>query len=84
VPALILKADASPEHRQTHEQAASVMPNGRLVHIAGGGHNLHHDEPERTVEVLNEFLSSSVSSPFKHSLDPREAFGERPNLSGTK
>jgi hypothetical protein len=35
LPALILKPDASPEDRQTHEQAASVMPNGRLVHIDG-------------------------------------------------
>jgi pimeloyl-ACP methyl ester carboxylesterase len=58
VPALILKADASPEDRQTHEEAASVMPNGRLVHIEGGGHNLHHDETARTVEALKEFLST--------------------------
>jgi N-formylmaleamate deformylase len=40
------------------EEAASVMQKGRLVHIDGGGHNLHHDELERTVEVLTEFLSS--------------------------
>jgi pimeloyl-ACP methyl ester carboxylesterase len=57
VPALILKADAPPETRQTHLEAARVMPHGRLVHIDGGGHNLHHDEPARTLEVLNEFLS---------------------------
>jgi pimeloyl-ACP methyl ester carboxylesterase len=58
VPALILKADASPEVRQANAEAASVMQNGRLVHIDGGGHNLHHDELERTVEVLSEFLSN--------------------------
>jgi pimeloyl-ACP methyl ester carboxylesterase len=57
VPALILKADASPQVRQANEEAARVMQNGRLVHIDGGGHNLHHDELERTVEVLTEFLS---------------------------
>jgi len=57
VPALILKADASSEQRKVHEEAAKVMQKGKLVHIDGAGHNLHHDELERTVEVLNEFLS---------------------------
>lgn len=57
-PALILKADASPEARRANEEAASVMQNGRLVHIDGAGHNLHHDELDRTVEVLTGFLSS--------------------------
>ena len=58
VPALILKADASSEVRKAHEKAASVMQNGRLVHADGAGHNLHHDELKRTVEVLTEFLST--------------------------
>lgn len=57
VPALVLKADASAEVRQANEEAASVMQKGRLVHIDGAGHNLHHDELDRTVEVLTEFLS---------------------------
>jgi pimeloyl-ACP methyl ester carboxylesterase len=57
-PALILKADARPEVRKTHEEAAGVMRKGKLVHIDGAGHNLHHDELERTVKVLTEFLSS--------------------------
>lgn len=56
VPTLILKADASAEARAANQEAASVMQNGRLVHIDGAGHNLHHDELERTVEVLMEFL----------------------------
>lgn len=58
VPALILKADAAPEVRKANEEAASVMQKGKLVHIDGAGHNLHHDELERTVEVLMEFLST--------------------------
>ena len=58
VPALILKADASPEVRKAHQEAASVMQNGKLVHIDEAGHNLHHDQLKRTVEVLSEFLSS--------------------------
>jgi len=57
-PALILKADAPPEIRKRNEEAASVMKNGKLVHIDGAGHNLHHDQRKRTVEVLTAFLSA--------------------------
>jgi pimeloyl-ACP methyl ester carboxylesterase len=58
VPMLILKADASPEARQAHKEAASVMQKGSLVHIEDAGHNLHHDQLTRTVQVLREFLST--------------------------
>jgi pimeloyl-ACP methyl ester carboxylesterase len=58
VPALILKADAPPEVRKANEEAAKVMQKGKLVHIDGAGHNLHHDQLKRTVEVLREFLST--------------------------
>jgi pimeloyl-ACP methyl ester carboxylesterase len=58
VPALILKADASPEVRKRNEEAARVMQKGKLVHIEDSGHNLHHDQLARTVEVLNEFLKT--------------------------
>jgi pimeloyl-ACP methyl ester carboxylesterase len=58
VPALILKADAPPDLRKTNEEAAKVMPNGKLVHIDGAAHNLHHDQLARTVEELKQFLST--------------------------
>jgi pimeloyl-ACP methyl ester carboxylesterase len=58
VPMIILKADASPEQRKAHLEAASAMQKGKLVHIDGAGHNLHHDQLPRTVEVLKEFLST--------------------------
>ena len=58
VPMIILKADASPEARETHQEAAKVMQKGKLVHIDGAGHNLHHDELKRTVEVLTGFLTT--------------------------
>ena len=57
-PALILKADAAPEVRAANAEAAKALPNGKLVHIDGAGHNLHHDKRQRTVEVLTEFLNS--------------------------
>jgi pimeloyl-ACP methyl ester carboxylesterase len=58
VPVLILKADATPEVRKANEEAARVIQHGRLVHIDGAGHNLHHDQLARTVEVLKEFLAT--------------------------
>jgi pimeloyl-ACP methyl ester carboxylesterase len=58
VPALILKADASPEARANNDKAASLMKDAKLFHIDGAGHNLHHDKRARTVELLAEFLSS--------------------------
>lgn len=57
VPALILKADAPPEVRKANEEAAHVLKHGKLVHIDGAAHNLHHDQRRRTVEVLTEFLN---------------------------
>lgn len=30
--------------RKAHLEAANVMQKGKLVHIDGAGHNLHHDE----------------------------------------
>jgi pimeloyl-ACP methyl ester carboxylesterase len=58
VPALILKADATPEVRKANEEAARVMQKGKLIHIDGAAHNLHHDQLARTVEVLNDFLKT--------------------------
>ena len=58
VPVLILKADASPEAREAHKKVVSEMPKVKLVHIDDAGHNLHHDQLKRTVEVLTEFLST--------------------------
>lgn len=58
VPAIILKADAVPESRKSNEEAAAVMPKGKLIHIDGAAHNLHHDKLERTTQVIEEFLST--------------------------
>lgn len=58
VPVLILKQDAPPETRRANEEAAKVLKNGKLVHIDGAGHNLHHDQRQRTLEVLRPFLAS--------------------------
>jgi pimeloyl-ACP methyl ester carboxylesterase len=58
VPAIVLKADASPEIRKSNDEASKVMKKGKLVHIDGAGHNLHHDKLENTTQVINQFLST--------------------------
>ncbi|MGV3767049.1 MAG: alpha/beta fold hydrolase [Chitinophagaceae bacterium] len=58
VPAIILKADASPEVKKANEEAVKVMQKGKIVHIDGGAHNLHHDELARTTDVMRSFLST--------------------------
>lgn len=57
VPSLVLKADTSPENRKANEEAVEGMERVKLVHVDGAGHNLHHDELDRTIEEINEFLS---------------------------
>jgi pimeloyl-ACP methyl ester carboxylesterase len=57
-PALVLKADAPPATRATNEQAAKVMQHGKLVHIDGAAHNLHHDQLARTVQEIKGFLET--------------------------
>jgi pimeloyl-ACP methyl ester carboxylesterase len=58
VPALILKADAPLETRKANEEAAKVMQKGKIVHIDGAAHNLHHDNLKQTIEVMNEYLAT--------------------------
>ncbi len=58
VPSLVLKADTSPERRKTNEEAVEGMERVKLVHVDGAAHNLHHDELERTVKEITEFLAN--------------------------
>lgn len=55
-PTLILKADAQGEQRQHNEEVTALLPNGRIVHIAGAGHNVRREGKEETLAVLREFL----------------------------
>jgi pimeloyl-ACP methyl ester carboxylesterase len=58
-PTLILKADAQGELRAQNEEVAKLLPKGRLVHIAGAGHNVRRENKAQTLEVLNSFLAGS-------------------------
>lgn len=57
VPSLILKADAPADRRAAEQNVVAEMERVRLVHIDGGGHNLHHDELQSTVAELRRFLA---------------------------
>ncbi len=57
VKSLILKADSSPEGRQSNEEAVEGMVRVKLVHIEGAGHNLHHDELDQTIKEIDIFLN---------------------------
>lgn len=61
VPSLILKADGSPESRKANEAAVKAYHLVKLVHVDGAGHNLHHDDLDRTYKEISNFLSPHMS-----------------------
>jgi len=56
-PTLILKADAEAELQERNEEVASLLPNGKIVHIEGAGHNVRRDQKQRLLDVLKPFLA---------------------------
>ena len=56
VPTLIIKADASGEVKTENEKVAGLLPHGKIVHIAGAGHNVRRDRKTETVAALKSFL----------------------------
>lgn len=57
IPVLILKQDTDEEGKKRDQEVASLLSNGRLVHIQGAGHCIRRDKPEATIKVLKEFLA---------------------------
>jgi pimeloyl-ACP methyl ester carboxylesterase len=58
-PTLILKADAQGDLRKQNEDVARLLPKGRIVHIAGAGHNVRREGRAETIEVLRAFLNAT-------------------------
>ena len=56
---MILKADASAAQRKMNEELASAMPKGKIIHLEGAGHNLHHDKLNQTVQLIERFLAEN-------------------------
>lgn len=55
-PTLILKADAEPDIRKQEIEIASLLANGKIVHIAGAGHNIRREQKESLIKTLSLFL----------------------------
>jgi hypothetical protein len=73
VPALVVWGDRGgviPVHhgRQAHE----ALPTSRLEIFAGAGHFSHHDDPDRFVALMREFVATT--EPARHD---RDAWRER-------
>lgn len=59
-PALLITADAAEGAIVTPEvaaEAARLLPKGRVVHIAGAGHNIRRDQFEAYMTAVREFLA---------------------------
>jgi pimeloyl-ACP methyl ester carboxylesterase len=56
VPTLVLKADAKKESRKRHLEAASLLPQGQLIHIDGSGHIIRNDRPKEMKQAVRAFL----------------------------
>jgi len=57
-PTLILKAESKDEeYRKRHFETAALLQNGKLIHIEGAGHLIHHDKPVRTEREIRQFLA---------------------------
>jgi len=57
-PVLILKADAETKTRIKNEVATATLPNGKIIHVTGAGHNVRRDNWKDTIQYLDEFLNT--------------------------
>lgn len=55
-PTLIVKADANANAKAENEKVAALLPHGKIVHIAGAGHNVRRDKKPETVASVKAFL----------------------------
>lgn len=56
-PTLILKADAQGDTAKENDAAAALLPNGKLVHITGAGHNVRRENKAMALSTTREFLA---------------------------
>jgi len=85
VPTLIIWGDADPIIPVEHAYAAhSSIPGSRLEIFEGVGHYPHCEEPERFIEVLSEFVESTLPARItvgaRHVL--RKTVGQRDDRPG--
>lgn len=56
-PTLILKADAQGDLRKKNEEAAALLPKGKIVHIDGAGHNVRRENKPMALATTKAFLA---------------------------
>jgi len=54
---LILKAEADKETRRKNKESITKIPQGKIIHIKGAGHNIRRDNWEETIQNLDGFLA---------------------------
>lgn len=59
-PVLILKADADTKTRNKNEVATATIPNGKIIHVTGAGHNIRRDNWAASIQHLDAFLESLI------------------------
>ena len=61
VPTLIIWGDLDAYGRpELADRSARLCKSSRVVHVADATHWVHHEQPERVVALLEEFLSQPV------------------------
>lgn len=59
-PSLLIRSDVSLggiTSEQNAEDLKRIVPHLQVAHIAGAGHNIRRDQPERFLKIVREFLS---------------------------
>lgn len=56
-PTLVLRADADEAAQERDREHATLLADGRVVHVDGAGHTVFRDEREAATRELREFLA---------------------------
>jgi pimeloyl-ACP methyl ester carboxylesterase len=56
-PVLILKADAPQEIQEENKGAVQTLPNGRIIHVKGAGHNVRRENWADLIRYTEDFLA---------------------------
>lgn len=56
-PALIVVGERDEKFRQEAQRLLTALPNSRLAVVAGAGHAVHLEQPERTASLIRDFLA---------------------------
>jgi pimeloyl-ACP methyl ester carboxylesterase len=57
-PTLILKADADDDTKLKNEGSAKLIPNCKIIHVPGAGHNIRRDDFAATLRYIQDFLAT--------------------------